>query len=129
MNRHAARAHALDGDGPCTTCDDPLAVAERRELSTQLGEALMALPRTDRLLFLLAAEGLNSVELAERFELSHDAVRSRLKRARQHLRVALKDADTLFEAASTTGVNPSPREPPHERHDDDHTDPSRPVDR
>ena len=63
-------------------------VAERRELGATLGEALMSLSRTDRLAFLLAAEGLTSVEIAERFSLTSDAVRGRLKRARKLLRAA-----------------------------------------
>src|SRR5690606_26945786 len=78
MNRRAAPTAELT-DLPCT-CDDPATVAERRELGATLGDALMSLSRTDRLAFLLAAEGFSSVEIAERFSLSHDAVRSRLKR-------------------------------------------------
>jgi len=79
----------------------------QQELARLLSEALMNLPRTDRLLFLLSAEGHTSVELAEEFGLSHDAVRSRLKRVRKHLRVALERVDTLISVASTEGLNPS----------------------
>lgn len=92
MNRQAT-ATAEVVDIPCT-CDDPAEVAERRELGAALGEALMSLSRTDRLAFLLSAEGVTSVEIAERFSLSHDAVRSRLKRVRKLLREALKKRDT-----------------------------------
>ena len=100
LNKQAARGEPLQ-DGPCH-CDDPLAVAERKELATSLGDALMTLSRTDRLVFLLAAEGFTSVEIADRFELSPDAVRSRLKRARAHLRQSIENPDTLDTAASTS---------------------------
>lgn len=92
MNRKAARTTEVD-ELPCT-CDDPAVVAERRELGAILGEALMSLSRTDRLAFLLSVEGVTSVEIAEQFSLTHDAVRSRLKRARKILREALKERDT-----------------------------------
>ena len=94
MNRRASRTDPLaDEEAPCT-CEDPAAVAERRELGEALGEALMSLSRIDRLAFLLAVEGVSSVEIAGRFSLTHDAVRSRLKRARKILREALKKRDT-----------------------------------
>ena len=83
MNRKATLTADLV-DVPCS-CEDPATVAERRELGATLGEALMSLSRTDRLAFLLAAEGLTSGEIAERFSLTSDAVRSRLKRARKLL--------------------------------------------
>lgn len=112
MNRKAALAEPL-ADGPCH-CDDPEAAAERREQGARLGEALMSLSRLDRLLFLLSAEGLNGIELAARFELSHDAVRGRLKRARQHLRAALGSGDTPGGAGGTEGSNPSSGESTHD---------------
>lgn len=92
LNRRAGRTTALE-DVPCT-CEDPAAVAERRELGEALGEALMSLSRIDRLALLLSVEGVSSVEIAGRFSLSHDAVRSRLKRARKLLREALRSRDT-----------------------------------
>ncbi len=87
LNQHASRLEALEAL-PCP-CDDPTVLAERQEWAARLGDALMQLGRTDRLLVVLSVEGFTSVELAEKFELSHDAVRSRLKRARQRLRASL----------------------------------------
>jgi RNA polymerase sigma-70 factor (ECF subfamily) len=114
MNEQAARVDAV-AEASCT-CDDPAVLAERGELAERLGEALMALSRTDRLVFVLSVEGFTSVEIARRFELSHDAVRSRLKRARKHLRRAVEAPDTLQPAPRTPGVNPP--EGVH-RHDDE----------
>ena len=105
LNREATRTADV-ADVPCT-CDDPAEVAERRELGATLGEALMTLSRTDRLAFLLAAEGVNSVEIAERFSLTHDAVRSRLKRARKVLRAALAARDTLPARPRTASASPT----------------------
>ena len=91
----------------------PFAPAQSLGEARSLGEALMTLQRTDRLMFLLSAEGFDGVELAERFGLSHDAIRSRLKRVRQRLRILLErsapltpsssrgERDTPDEAAST----------------------------
>ncbi|MDC0666670.1 RNA polymerase sigma factor [Nannocystis radixulma] len=103
MNRKAAPTAEV-ADVPCT-CDDPAVVAERRELGATLGEALMSLSRTDRLAFLLAAEGLTSVEIAERFSLTSDAVRGRLKRARKLLRAALESRDTLSPPRRTASAS------------------------
>ena len=94
INRQAhndPRRTTHDDVEPCA-CDTPEAQAERAELAAQLGAALMVLTRTDRLAFLLAAEGASSAEIAARFGLSHDAVRSRLKRARKILRADLARA-------------------------------------
>lgn len=103
MNRKATRTAELD-DVPCT-CDDPAALAERRELGDTLSAALMSLSRTDRLAFLLSVEGVTSVEIAEQFSLTHDAVRSRLKRARKVLREALKKRDTPGRAPRTASAS------------------------
>jgi RNA polymerase sigma-70 factor (ECF subfamily) len=65
---------------------DPEDRALMKELGDEIGAALMALSRTDRLLFLLAAEGDSSDDIAAQFDLTSDAVRSRLKRARRILR-------------------------------------------
>ncbi|WAS96945.1 RNA polymerase sigma factor [Nannocystis punicea] len=105
LNRKAAPTAEVV-DVPCT-CDDPAVVAERRELGATLGDALMTLSRTDRLAFLLAAEGVTSVEIAERFSLTHDAVRSRLKRARKVLRAALEARDTLPAPGRTASASPT----------------------
>jgi RNA polymerase sigma-70 factor (ECF subfamily) len=93
MNAKASHLEPLEES--CTCDDDPSVNAERHQLGERLSAALMTLQRTDRLLFLLSAEGFDGVELAERFGLSHDAVRGRLKRARQKLR------DTLEGVAGT----------------------------
>lgn len=106
FNRLASASEEL-GEVPCP-CADGERVAEQQELARVLSEALMNVPRTDRLLFLLSAEGHTSVELAEEFGLSHDAVRSRLKRVRKQLRVALERVDTLISVSSTEGLNPDP---------------------
>lgn len=61
-----------------------------QELSTLLNEVLAALPDVDRDVFLLReSAGLSYDEIAHACELSPDAVRSRLHRARQQLRGAL----------------------------------------
>ena len=61
-----------------------------QELGVALGQALAALPDLDRDVFLMReSAGLTYVEIAAACELTQDAVRSRLHRARQQLRVAL----------------------------------------
>lgn len=110
LNAVAARADELT-EPPCS-CDDPAVLAERRELTARLSDALMTLSRTDRVAFLLSVEGFTSVEIAEHLALSHDAVRSRLKRARQHLRVAV--GDTLEVVDGTEAHDPS-RPPQRDR--------------
>jgi len=61
-----------------------------QELSAALGEALAALGDLDRDVFLLReAAGLTYEEIAAACELSTDAVRSRLHRAREQLRQSL----------------------------------------
>ncbi len=92
--------HVDDGCG----CDDPAVIAERAELADQLGQALMTLSRTDRIAFLLAAEGASSDEIAARFGLTNNAVRSRLKRSRQKLR-ALLDPDGLTQIADDAALD------------------------
>lgn len=108
MNRRYEPTDASAGDKPSVDsyrchCDDPEKEAERRQFSAALCDALMGLPRADRLLVILSAEGLDGVELSERFGLTHNAVRSRLKRARAQLR------DTLSAFDDTTPANPHPR--------------------
>lgn len=78
--QHAREQVGEAVDEPCCAdCGEP-------GLAEAVGAALMTLSRTDRLAFLLSVEGFSSVEIAERFGLSHDAIRSRLKRARKVLR-------------------------------------------
>jgi RNA polymerase sigma-70 factor (ECF subfamily) len=104
-------------DAPCEcggACDeDPSVLAERSQLATILSRALMTLSRTDRLAFLLSVEGFDSVEIAERFSLTHNAVRSRLKRARKVLREAIERDDTLAAVRGTPRAeSANDREPP-----------------
>ncbi len=101
MNARAER-HEPEAEVPCNCAD----TAENRQLSERLGAALMKLSRTDRLAFLLSVEGFTSVEIAERFALTSDAVRGRLKRARKILREEL--GDTLSKDDDTAPVNQSP---------------------
>lgn len=101
LNARVSR-HEEEVDVPCTCAD----TAESRQLSDRLGDALMKLSRTDRLAFLLSVEGFTSVEIAERFALTSDAVRGRLKRARKILREEL--GDTLLDDERTPRVNHSP---------------------
>lgn len=113
MNERAARVELREPEAielRCPCEQDPEAQAERGELAQALSDALMALSRTDRLAFLLSVEGLDSVQIAARFSLTHDAVRSRLKRARKVLREALASADTL-ERAQRTASQERDREP------------------
>jgi RNA polymerase sigma-70 factor (ECF subfamily) len=64
-----------------------------QELAASLREALATLGHTDRDVFLLReTAGLSYDEIAEACDLSADGVRSRLHRARQHLRAALAPA-------------------------------------
>lgn len=121
MNRKAPTEAMVDV--PCT-CEDPAAIAERRELGDRLDAALMSLSRTDRLAFLLAAEGVTSVEIAHQFSLSHDAVRSRLKRARKVLRDALKKSDTPGPARRTPQASPHRGTLAHAEHQPDHQAPA-----
>ena len=93
-NDPARTVHTEDVDGwSCADCADPAQQAERRELEREIGDALgaalMTLSRTDRIAFLLAAEGWSSDAIARHFSLTSDAVRSRLKRARKILRERL----------------------------------------
>jgi RNA polymerase sigma-70 factor (ECF subfamily) len=63
-----------------------------QELSAALGQALEQLPELDRDVFLMRESGgLNYEEIARACDLSVDAVRSRLHRARLQLRVTLGD--------------------------------------
>ena len=74
---------AFDGAGP-------EAEAARGEMMQTLGQALLALSPADRSLILLTdGEGYSAPELAERLDLTAQAVRSRVSRARRQLRASL----------------------------------------
>lgn len=74
--------------------DNEAVPEEDASIAGLVSAALMNVSRTDRLAFLLSVEGLTAVEIAAQFGLSHDAIRSRLKRVRKVLRAALTD-DTV----------------------------------
>ena len=96
MNRsvHNDPARTTHEPPELCSCQDPEEQAARAELADRVGEALMMLRRTDRLAFLLAVEGATSDEIALRFGLTSDAVRSRLKRARKTMRALLASSLT-----------------------------------
>jgi RNA polymerase sigma-70 factor, ECF subfamily len=72
-----------------------------QEMSAALGEALAQLAATDRDVFLMReAGGLSYQEIAAACEISADAVRSRLHRARQQLRETLGPALRAGQAVS-----------------------------
>lgn len=69
----------------------PDALACRSELANALQSALLALPRRDRMIVLLAeAEGFTAVEIAGELGMTPGAVRTRLSRNRARLRDALR---------------------------------------
>lgn len=69
----------------------PEAHAANQELAAALGRALDALPDEHREVILLRdVEGLSAQEAAEALEVSVDALKSRLHRAREGLRAALR---------------------------------------
>ncbi len=103
MNQRAARLEP-EAEVPC-------ACAERDVLlEGRITDALMTLSRSDRVAFMLAAEGFTGDEIAERFGVTSNAIRSRLKRVRAHLR------DTLADVADTDRVNHSPGAPDAAHH-------------
>lgn len=82
MNQRAERIDA-EVDVPCSCAEKDVLLA------TRIDDALMTLSRTDRVAFMLATEGFTGEEIAERFGVTSNAIRSRLKRVRAHLRDAL----------------------------------------
>lgn len=103
MNQRAERL-TDEADVTCS-CAEKDVLLERR-----IHQALMALSRTDRVAFMLAAEGFTGEEIAERFGVTSNAIRSRLKRVRQQLR------DTLADVDGTDRVNLSPGAPDAAHH-------------
>lgn len=90
--RNLALNHVRDDRrrGTPVTLEDR-AVGATQELALSVREALAALPPLDRDVFLMReAGGLTYQEISVACGLSADAVRSRLHRARQQLRVALR---------------------------------------
>jgi RNA polymerase sigma-70 factor (ECF subfamily) len=71
----------------------------RSELAETLSQALLSLGPTDRAIVLLSdVEGWKGPEIAERLEMSHGSVRTRLSRARARLREELQQSGALGEA-------------------------------
>jgi RNA polymerase sigma-70 factor (ECF subfamily) len=84
----------------------------RGRLSAEMDRALAALPERQRQALLLAEIGeLTGVELAEALDVSHDAARALLTRARESLRQALavERARTSTADADMTGRAAEPR--------------------
>lgn len=80
---------ALRADRPA---DDVEHVVVARELATRLDGAIAGLPEALRSAFVLRdVEGLSTAEVAEVLDISSSAVKMRLARARQALRVELKE--------------------------------------
>jgi RNA polymerase sigma-70 factor (ECF subfamily) len=80
---------ALRADRPA---DDVEHVVVARELAVRLDDAIAGLPVALRTAFVLRdVEGLSTAEVAEVLDISSSAVKMRLARARQALRVELKE--------------------------------------
>lgn len=78
-------------DATAADTPSPLAEAEQHEIGRVLGEALDALSDEHREVIMLRdVEGLSAVEAADALELSVDALKSRLHRARGALREAVE---------------------------------------
>ncbi len=83
-----------------TTEPHPELRMARTELAETLNEALLSLGPTDRAIVLLSdVEGWKGPEIAERLEMSHGSVRTRLSRARSRLRGELQQSGALPELA------------------------------
>ena len=84
VSRHAAHA---------SETVDPAGKGATQETALLVRDALAQLAELDREVFLLReTAGLNYAEIAEACAITEDAVRSRLQRARQELRVLLQGA-------------------------------------
>ena len=89
--RNLALNHLRDQQRrPATTTLVDVGRTGTQELSAAVQQALAALPELDRDVFLLKeSAGLDYSEIATACEITADAVRSRLHRARQQLRASL----------------------------------------
>jgi RNA polymerase sigma factor (sigma-70 family) len=88
--RNLALNHLRDGRVRTLPVAPPSATPAVQELAVAMQQALDALQELDRDVFLMReVGGLSYQEIARACELSIEAVRARLKRARQDLRVAL----------------------------------------
>ncbi len=81
---------SIDDLGLAELRDSPEMETERGEMMATLGVALLSLSTVDRTILLLSdGEGWRGPEIAEAVGLTHNAVRSRLSRARRKLQNAL----------------------------------------
>jgi len=88
--RNLALNHRRDGRVRAIAIVPPTSTPAVQELAVAMQQALDALQDLDRDVFLMReVGGLSYDEIAKACELSIEAVRGRLKRARQDLRVAL----------------------------------------
>jgi RNA polymerase sigma-70 factor, ECF subfamily len=72
----------------------PEVAAERAELRAAIRDALALMPETERAVIILAyREGLTQAEIAERLDWPLGTVKTRTRRALQHLRAALEEPD------------------------------------
>jgi RNA polymerase sigma-70 factor, ECF subfamily len=88
--------------------DEPRS-ADAQDVSVEVRQALAALPDVDRDVFLLReVSGLSYAEIAAACDLSPDAVRSRIHRARLELRAALTAplANRLQQPLRRNGLSP-----------------------
>ncbi|HKT80237.1 MAG TPA: sigma-70 family RNA polymerase sigma factor [Vicinamibacterales bacterium] len=99
--RHRADQVSLDahvathGDFPSLGLSRPDRVLAQKELATQLEEALASLPFDQRTAIVLReVDGLSYDEIAFSLGVAVGTVKSRLTRARQSLRLALREART-----------------------------------
>lgn len=89
LARHGAVAQRM---APRLVHDDepaqPEAIAELREMRSEVLGVLATLPPADRAALLMAANGATGLEIAGQLGLSHAATRARLCRARRRFREA-----------------------------------------
>jgi len=100
--RHRADQVSLDqhladhGDLPSTTASTPDRVLAQKELAAQLQRALDHLPFDQRIAIVLReVDGLSYEEIAYSLGVAVGTVKSRLTRARQALRLELREARTI----------------------------------
>lgn len=85
------RHDSIEDAGCRCAAPSPEELAARAELTGHLESALSEIRRADRLLLILSVEGWSSIELAEHFDLTPEAIRARLSRLRRRLRHTLRE--------------------------------------
>ncbi|MEL6344479.1 MAG: sigma-70 family RNA polymerase sigma factor [Myxococcota bacterium] len=97
-------------DAPLASQDNPERAAGRRELAEALVDALSTLkPEDQTLLRLAAVDGYTGPELAVEMNLSAQAVRARLSRARRRVRRTLEENGFSGESVTLWGEDASSR--------------------